>query len=72
MNACRGLIYHGSPVLWEPEPGFEYGRPRIDKAGLATGQKRLLSGMAWYATSCADNARNYGKKLAPSASCLAW
>jgi hypothetical protein len=31
------VAHHGSPHVWQPEPGFPHGRPRLDKIGTGEG-----------------------------------
>jgi hypothetical protein len=39
-------VYHGTPHVWAPEPGFPHGRPRLDKIG--TGEGAHSYGWGWY------------------------
>ena len=39
-------VWHASPHNWAPEPGFPWGRPRLDKVG--TGEGGQLFGWGWY------------------------
>ena len=31
--AAFSTVWHGTPHVWPPEPGFPHGRPRLDKIG---------------------------------------
>lgn len=39
-------VYHGTPHVWEPEPGFPHGRARLDKTG--TGENAAVYGHGIY------------------------
>lgn len=60
FSAPDGLeqpVYHGTPHLWAPEPGFPYGRPRLDKIG--TGEGGQAYGWGWYSAEQEQVARYY-------------
>lgn len=54
-------VYHGTPHLWNPEPGFPHGRPRLDKIG--TGEGAQAFGWGWYSAESKGVAEDYAKKL---------
>jgi hypothetical protein len=54
-------VYHGTPHIWEPEPGFPHGRPRLDKIG--TGQGAHSYGWGWYSAD-AEAVSDYYRPLA--------
>jgi len=53
-------VYHGSPHVWEPEPEFPHGRPRLDKIG--TGEGAAAYGWGWYSAEAADVAKSYAPR----------
>lgn len=53
------IVSHGTPYLWQPEPGFPHGRPRLDKVG--TGEGHTAYGWGWYSAELEDTARRYLK-----------
>ena len=57
-------VYHGTPHTWEPEPGFPYGRPRLDKMG--TGEGAQAFGWGWYSAEAKAVAQSYYDKLGDS------
>lgn len=50
-------VWHGTPHIWEPEPGFPHGRPRLDKMGSGEGAQAY--GWGWYSAQAADVAQTY-------------
>jgi hypothetical protein len=54
--------WHGTPHVWEPEPGFPHGRPRLDKMG--TGEGAQAYGWGWYSAEADGVANEYAAKLA--------
>ncbi|MFN2267129.1 MAG: hypothetical protein ABR533_02550 [Desulfonatronovibrio sp.] len=56
--------YHGGPNIWQPEPGFPNGRPRLDKIG--TGEGAAAYGWGWYAAEAEETAKFYGQTLGTS------
>lgn len=60
FSAPDGLeqpVYHGTPHVWAPEPGFPFGRFRLDK--LYTGEGRTGSGEGSYLTEVKEVAEWY-------------
>ena len=55
------VAHHGSPHVWQPEPGFPHGRPRLDKIG--TGEGGAAYGWGWYSAEEAGTADKYKKGL---------
>ena len=45
-DVLESRVWHASPHNWAPEPGFPFGRPRLDKVG--TGEGGQLFGWGWY------------------------
>lgn len=43
-------VYHSTPHVWAPEPGFPHGRPRLDKifSKQTVGQGAWSYGAGWY------------------------
>jgi hypothetical protein len=58
-------VFHGTPHVWAPEPGFPHGRPRLDKMG--TGEGAQAFGWGWYSAENQGVAREYREKLTASA-----
>ena len=56
-------VFHGTPHIWAPEPGFPHGRPRLDKMG--TGEGAQAFGWGWYSAENKGVAAGYHKALAP-------
>jgi len=54
-------VFHGTPHIWEPEPGFPHGRPRLDKIG--TGEGAAAYGWGWYSAEEQNVARVYSEQL---------
>lgn len=50
-------VFHGTPHVWPPEPGFPHGRPRLDKIG--TGGGAAAYGWGWYSASVPETAKSY-------------
>ena len=50
-------VYHGTPHVWPPEPGFPHGRPRLDKIG--TGEGATAYGWGWYGAEAEQIANWY-------------
>lgn len=61
-NALEQIVYHGTPHSWSPEPGFPYGRPRLDKIGSGEGAQAY--GWGWYSAESEGTARWYQESLA--------
>ncbi|MDD4984635.1 MAG: PLxRFG domain-containing protein [Dehalococcoidales bacterium] len=55
------MAWHGTPHVWQPEPGFPHGRPRLDKIG--TGEGGAAYGWGWYSTDEKETASHYHEKL---------
>ena len=55
-------VWHGTPHVWAPEPGFPHGRPRLDKMG--TGEGAQAYGWGWYSSDHPATAGTYAAKLA--------
>ena len=53
-------VHHGSPHVWDTEPGFPHGRPRLDKMG--TGEGAQVYGWGWYSAENIDVAKNYAPR----------
>ena len=54
-------VFHGTPHVWPPEPGFPHGRPRLDKMG--TGEGAQAYGWGWYSAENQGVADDYRKTL---------
>jgi predicted GNAT family acetyltransferase len=54
-------VFHGTPHVWAPEPGFPHGRPRLDKMG--TGEGAQAFGWGWYSAENQGVADDYRKTL---------
>lgn len=52
-------VWHGTPHVWAPEPGFPHGRPRLDKIG--TGEGAWVYGWGWYSAEARGVGENYLK-----------
>jgi GNAT superfamily N-acetyltransferase len=52
-------VFHGTPHVWAPEPGFPHGRPRLDKMG--TGEGAQAFGWGWYSAENGAVAEGYRK-----------
>jgi hypothetical protein len=50
-------VYHGTPHIWPPEPGFPHGRPRLDKIG--TGEGAAAYGWGWYSAESEGVGKSY-------------
>jgi hypothetical protein len=50
-------VWHGTPHVWAPEPGFPHGRPRLDKMG--TGEGAQAYGWGWYSAESQGVASSY-------------
>ncbi|MDP2622168.1 MAG: hypothetical protein Q8P46_18670, partial [Hyphomicrobiales bacterium] len=50
-------VYHGTPHIWPPEPGFPHGRPRLDKIG--TGEGAQAYGWGWYSAETEGVGKSY-------------
>lgn len=50
-------VWHGTPNMWAPEPGFPHGRPRLDKIG--TGEGAQAFGWGWYSAESQGVAKYY-------------
>ncbi|HEX7233902.1 MAG TPA: hypothetical protein VF243_01425, partial [Nitrosospira sp.] len=57
-------VFHGTPHIWPPEPGFPHGRPRLDKMGSGEGAQAY--GWGWYSAESSDVARGYQVALTSS------
>ena len=53
-------VFHGTPHIWPPEPGFPHGRPRLDKIG--TGEGAQAYGWGWYSAENAQVGTEYARK----------
>ncbi len=51
------LAWHGTPHVWESEPGFPHGRPRLDKMG--TGEGAQAYGWGWYSADAEQVGKSY-------------
>ncbi|MDN5934955.1 MAG: hypothetical protein L0H75_02110, partial [Nitrosospira sp.] len=56
-------VWHGTPHVWPPEPGFPHGRPRLDRMG--TGEGAQAFGWGWYSAENQGIAKGYHEALAP-------
>lgn len=54
-------VYHGTPHVWAPEPGFPHGRPRLDKIGSGEGAQAY--GWGWYSADSDKVAKQYAESL---------
>ena len=56
-------VFHGTPHKFAPEPGFPYGRPRLDKMG--TGEGAQAYGPGFYSAETPGVAKSYKDNVAP-------
>lgn len=49
-------VWHGTPNVWPPEPGFPHGRPRLNFVGTEGG---TAFGFGWYSAEVKDVAQTY-------------
>ena len=56
-------VFHGGPHKFAPEPGFPYGRPRLDKMG--TGEGAQAYGPGFYSAEARGVATDYRDVLTP-------
>ncbi|MBU1637166.1 methyltransferase, partial [bacterium] len=61
-RAAFMVAWHGTPHVWQPEPGFPHGRPRLDKMGAGEGNQAF--GWGWYSAEERSVADEYQGKLA--------
>lgn len=54
-------VWHGTPHIWAPEPGFPHGRPRLDKMGSGEGNQAY--GWGWYSAEAQSVAGSYASQL---------
>ena len=54
-------VFHGTPHKFAPEPGFPYGRPRLDKMG--TGEGAQAYGPGFYSAEARGVGEEYAKEL---------
>ena len=54
-------VWHGGPHRWAAEPGFPYGRPRLDKMG--TGEGAQAYGPGFYSSEVPTVAKAYQSKV---------
>lgn len=54
-------VFHGTPHVWHPEPGFPHGRPRLDFSG--TGEGGAAYGRGFYVTDSRNLAEEYRERL---------
>ena len=61
-------VYHGTPHIWPPEPGFPHGRPRLDKifSKETVGEGNWAKGAGWYSTDTRDIGSQYADKFSRS------
>jgi len=57
LQKLAQILYHGTPWIWEPEPGYPFGRPRLDKLG--TGEGVGAYGWGFYTTAVISVAEHY-------------
>jgi predicted GNAT family acetyltransferase len=63
-NILNQSVFHGTPHVWAPEPGFPHGRPRLDKMGSGEGAQAF--GWGWYSAENQGVAREYRDMLSDS------
>jgi len=61
-EAMLQKVWHGTPHIWAPEPGFPHGRPRLDKMG--TGEGAQAFGWGWYSAESRGVGKSYASALA--------
>lgn len=61
VNVLNQSVFHGTPHVWAPEPGFPHGRPRLDKMG--TGEGAQAFGWGWYSAENQGIAKGYQEGL---------
>jgi len=54
-------VWHGTPHIWAPEPGFPHGRPRLDKIG--TGEGKQAYGWGFYTAQSEGVGKSYADTL---------
>lgn len=57
LQKLEQILFHGTPWIWEPEPGYPFGRPRLDKLG--TGEGALAYGWGFYTTAVETVGQHY-------------
>lgn len=60
LQKLEQILFHGTPWIWEPEPGFPFGRPRLDKLG--SGEGVAAYGWGFYTTAVESVANDYRAK----------
>lgn len=60
-KAKFSIVWHGTPHIWAPEPGFPHGRPRLDKIG--TGEGAQAYGWGWYSAESRGVGGEYASML---------
>lgn len=63
-NILFQKVWHGTPHIWAPEPGFPHGRPRLDKIGSGEGAQAY--GWGWYSAAAQDVGQSYRDALGKS------
>lgn len=63
-NVLKQQVFHGTPHVWPPEPGFPHGRPRLDKIGSGEGNQSY--GWGWYSAESKDVGVSYRDTLSDS------
>ena len=60
-GSLAGNVFHGTPHKFAPEPGFPYGRPRLDKMG--TGEGAQAYGPGFYTAESKGVGDQYRRDL---------
>jgi len=60
-QALLQSVFHGTPHVWPPEPGFPHGRPRLDKVGA--GEGAAAYGWGWYSAEAEGVGRTYAGRI---------
>ena len=56
-DALNQSTYHATPHVWQPEPGFPHGRPRLDRVSSGVGPS--ANGWGWNSAQNEAEAANY-------------
>lgn len=57
LQKLHQILFHGTPWVWQPEPGYPYGRPRLDLIGRGEGVAAF--GWGFYTSAVEDVAKFY-------------
>jgi hypothetical protein len=57
LQKLHQILFHGTPWVWQPEPGYPNGRPRLDLIGRGEGVAAF--GWGFYTSAVEDVAKFY-------------